>query len=100
MNPMLMNPALMNPNQNFELQNEVTEMKIELDKLKKKFKNELGCCFELRSCVSFVTIMYILITIYFMAQTILEDHNNLQGLMDDRTKNVYNNTNNNTRTLQ
>ena len=94
MNPMLMNPMPMNPNQNFELQNEVTEMKRDLDKLKKKFKNELGCCYEFRNCVSFVIIMYILICLYLIQQVILEDHKTLYDLLD-RTKNVYNNTNNN-----
>jgi len=91
MNPMLMNPT---PNQNFELRNDVTEMKRDLDKLKKKFKNEFGCCFELRNCLSFVTILYILICIIIMRDVILEDHKTLYDLLD-RTKNVYNNTNNN-----
>lgn len=90
---MLMNPMPMN--QNFELQNEVTEMKRDLNKLKKEFKNELGCCFEFRNCLSFSLIMYILICIGIIRQVILEDHKTLYDLLD-RTKNVYNNTNNNT----
>jgi hypothetical protein len=89
MNPMM----LINEDPNFELRNEVTEMKRDLDKLKREFKNELGCCFEFRNCLSFVTIMYILIVIFIMRDLVLEDHKTLYDLLD-RTKNVYNNTNN------
>ena len=95
MNPMIMNPMLMNINQNYASQVEVTEMKIELNKLKKQFKNELGCCFEFRNCVSFLTILFILVIVYSMTSIINQDHNDLHNLMDHINNN--NTHTNNTR---
>lgn len=86
-----MNPMMIN--QNFELQNEVTEMKRDLDTLKREFKNELGCCFEFRNCLSFSIIIYILITVYLMTDVILQDHKDLHKLMDITNNNNTTNTN-------
>ena len=86
-----MNPMMIN--QNFELQNEVTEMKRDLDKLKRQFKNELGCCYEFRNCVSFLIIIYILVMIYLMSETILQDHKDLHKLMDSTNNKNTTNTN-------
>lgn len=88
-----MNPMIINTDQNYASRNEVTEMKRDLDKLKNQFKNELGCCYEFRNCLSFSIIIYILVIVYLMKDVILQDHNDLHKLMDFTNNKNTTNTN-------